>query len=346
MNVFYISETETGGSLKYVNDLSRHYGSLGVCFYRLRNRETAKDVLSLARPDDILIFQYLLNTDFTFEDIVAMVQRHRLRLVVPIHDNYFLNDDPATDYRYHPSLHIHEAPRIPEDKREVLEMADHIVFPSKFVYNVFRKHIALSSMTVVPHLDKHTPFHIAVPPFNGVFCIGVITPPTYYKGIDMLERLYASWKECRGIPVRFFVYSNYDAAKFPDNVVVRGWYDEDDVYLKLRRDGVQGLLFLNRLPETYSYALTKGFNAGLPLIYTRMGAIAERVREHIGGLDVSDDDLRRNGFFPVDDDGELDKNLGRMIDYIQSHAGPRDHGVWHPPSTIVPRFYDSLFLRK
>lgn len=344
MKVFYISETTTGGSLKYVCDLARHYGHLGVSFHRLPNRETARMLLALAQPEDILIFQYLLNTDFTFEDIVAMVHRHRLRLVVPIHDNYFLNDDPVTDYQYHPSLHIHEATMIPEDKREVLEMANHIVFPSKFIQRIFLKHITLPSMTVVPHLDKHAPFRIAIPPLHDAFCIGVITPPTYYKGIDLLEKLYASWKEHRGTPINFLVYSNYDASRFPGNVFEKGWYDEDDIYSKLGQDGVHGLLFLNRFPETYSYALTKGFNAGLPLLYTRMGAIEERVQEHVAGLGMNNDDLRNKAFFPVDDDKELDDNFERMLDYIEANADSRDNVAWQEPTTVVPHFYNALFL--
>jgi hypothetical protein len=38
-------------------------------------------------------------------------------------------------------------------------------------------------------------------------------------------------------------------------------------------------MFLNSLPETYCYALTKGINMRLPILYTNMGAIGERLEK-------------------------------------------------------------------
>lgn len=341
--VFYISETPTGGSLKYIRDLAAHYTLRGVVFERLKNREAAAASLPAAQKGDILLFQYLLNTDFSFQDVCDIVRRYELRLVVPIHDKYFLNDNPAADYQYHASLHTYEAKNITADKRQLLELAEYLIFPSQFIYDVFRRYVVLPSMIVVPHVDEDVHFHLAIPPLNTSegFRIGVITPPTFYKGIDLLEQLYASYSSHRDRPVQFLVYSYYDGARF-SNVVVRGGYNEADIYGKLAQDHVHGLMFLNRFPETYSYALTKGLNAGLPLLYTRMGAIAGRVLE----ISMNLTEREKSAFIATDNDNIVEK-FKEFLDFIEDNAGLSrlDYiGRMGTSKVSFPGFYDGLFL--
>jgi glycosyltransferase involved in cell wall biosynthesis len=380
--VFYISETPTGGSLKYIEDLRAYYEKRGIRFHRLPTRKAALKAFQKARKGDILLFQYLLNTDFTFADIVHFVEKYGLTLVVPVHDKYFLNDRPAADYVYDPSVHVYEADQIPADKAKVLNAASHVVFPSRFIYEVVSRYLVRPSMVVVPHMDERRPFPplLALPPLHDAFHIGVITPPTYYKGADILERLYAAFPSCHGLPVRFLVYSRLSsdaaAAALPANVEIKGAYCESDIYARLGRDGVHGLLFLNRFPETYSYALTKGLNAGLPLLYSDMGAVGERiadwtaaaVEEEGGGgtriprsssppgccptaaatTSFHNQPANSTRFFPTNNaETDVARQFERFLAYIKAHA-PRRHSptttIIGKPPTVVPAFYDRLFL--
>lgn len=336
--VFYISETPCGGSLKYVQDLVAYGGAHGVQFHRLPNKAAAEAAADQFQQGDILLFQYVLNTDFTFTDVRDLVLRHRLRLVIPIHEKYFLNDNPDADYAYHASLHEAEAPTIPPDKWALLQLAAHIIFPSQFIHDVFRGHMDLLSMVVVPHIDQQLYRHLIVPPLNETFRIGVITSPTYYKGLDLMEGLFERVTEHRGKKVQYFLYSHYDGSRFP-SVVVRGGYAESEVYTRLDQDGIHGLLFLNRYPETYSYALTKGINSGRPLLYTRMGAVAERL--------VKENDASK--YIATDNVDVVDK-LKTLLNFIDTHAGQgnADAVLWSrlsdPSLAMVDPFYQDLFL--
>lgn len=340
VQVFYISETWCGGSLKYLEDLKTVYGAYGIIFHRIGSKTAAREVSHLFRDNDILVFQYILNSDFTFDDVRDLVKRQKLRLVIPIHDKYFLNDDPETDYRYSPSLHFYEAAAIPTDKLELLGMAQHIIFPSQFIHDVFLSYINFTSMVMVPHIERHIQCSLRIPSVNQTYNVGIITSPTYYKGIDILEELFlcTSYKMKN---VQFYFYANYDNSKFPA-VVVRGGYAEDDIYEHLKVDKIHGLLFLNRYPETYSYALTKGLNSNLPILYTKMGAIAERV-----------ENKNDKKFIPTDN-SDVRSDFFRLLDYIESHerGDVKMDLQRNAPSLlpndqyVIPKFYDRLFLER
>jgi len=336
--VFYISETPCGGSLKYIQDLIAHYGVYGIQFLRLPNKAATEAAAYQFRKGDILFFQYLLNTDFTFTDVRDLVLRYELCLVIPIHDKYFLNDNPEADYVYHASLHAAEAFKIPSDKWTLLQLATHIVFPSQFIHDIFRAHMKLPSMVVVPHIDQGLWRHLIVPPINQTFHIGVITSPTYYKGLDIMEVLFAKVSEHLGKKVEFFLYSHYDGSRFP-GVFARGGYTENDIYTRLDQDGIHGLLFLNRYPETHSYALTKGINSGRPLLYTRMGAVAERLAQ--------ENDAQK---FIATDNTDVAEKFQVLLDFIQAHGGQGgvDARFWSSLTdsslVVLPQFYQELFL--
>ena len=67
-------------------------------------------------------------------------------------------------------------------------------------------------------------------------------------------------------------------------MTVRGPYDENKIFSYMTTDKIHGLLFFNNFPETYSYALTKGFYAGLPILYSDMGAVKDRIHASALGL--------------------------------------------------------------
>jgi hypothetical protein len=192
-------------------------------------------------------------------------------------------------------------------------------------------------MVVVPHMDQQLHPHLSIPSLNDTFHIGVITSPTYYKGLDLMEKLFQETRVHNRKKVQFFLNSQYDNARYPD-VFVRGGYDENDVYGKLDNDGIHGLLFLNRFPETYSYALTKGINSGRPLLYTNMGAVTERL--------VKENDTK----YIATDNADVLERFGLLLDYIEMHEGQmrrNNSAVLLKLSelpVVVPTFYNHLFL--
>ncbi len=332
-HVFYISETRSGGSKKYLQDLKTHYSIYGIDFHALPSRAAARAVSSKFHQGDILIFQYLLYTDFNFDDVREIVRRYKLRLIIPIHDKYFLSGNEDADYAYDPVIHMAAATKIPEAKRRLLADAEYIIFPSQFIYNEFQRHLIFPSMVIVPHIDEQLHRHEFVPPVKGALNIGIITEASECKGLDLLERLFQ-----RGIykklDVKFFMYNDYTGNA--PAVRKRGRYSEKDIYRQLVKDHIHGLLFLNNMPETYSFALTKGINSGLPFLYTNIGAVRERM--------ASEDHSK---YIPTDNE-DLESKFGVLLDYIMMHAGTDGKGnlmsLTDKLNVVLPKFYDRLFF--
>ena len=332
-HVFYISQTGAGGSQKYIQDLKTHYSVYGINFYALPSKAAVQAASYKFRQGDILIFQYVLYTDFTFDDVREIVREYQLRLIIPIHDKYFINGNEDADYAYDPIIHRAEAKEIPETKRRLLAEAEHIIFPSKFIYDVFKRYLNLPSMVVVPHIDEPLHRHDFVPPIKRSLNIGIITEASECKGLDMLERLFETSKH-KKLDVKFFMYNEY-AGEAPA-VTTRGRYSEKDIYRKLVKDKIHGLLFLNSMPETYCFALTKGINSGLPFVYTQLGAVMERM--------ATEDSSK---YIPTDNK-DLHEKFGILLDYIMAHAGTGGKGnlmsLAHKMNVVLPKFYDRLFF--
>lgn len=344
--VFYISQNGGGGSLKYIEDLITHYGgTTGISFIQLSNKNAVNETASMFHDNDILIFQYAFNTDFEFKDVAEIVRRFRLRLVIPIHDHYFLDDNPGTDYTPSPSVHTVEPITIPPEKLALLHLAEHLIFPSEYIRNIFLKYVNLPSMVVVPHIDQPLHRHFTVPHLvNSTIRIGIITRPTYVKGQDIWESL-CRIKLHKEKHVAYYVYSDYNTERFPE-IFARGAYQENDIYCKLKDDSIHGLLFLNRCPETYSYALTKGINSGRPILYSRMGAIADR-------LALQD----RPEMYIATNNTNVEEKFVELLDFIVVHAGTKagsqeqlkclnDAADKVGGEIMLPEFYSRLFSRE
>lgn len=331
-NVYFVSETKSGGSKKYLDDLITHFSVYGIKFTFLPNK--AAVAATKFRENDILLFQYIMYTDFSFRDVQDIVRKYKLRLVIPIHDKYMLNDDPEADLVYKPlASHELEPEKIPRDKLELLQMAEQIIFPSHFIYNVYAAYVQLKSMIVVPHIDHRLNRFLYVPPIDNAINLAVITEMSITKGSDILERLFLENKAHGSAAVNFHIYAPYTNADHLENVFEGAKYTEAEVYKRLVDDNIHGLLFINNYPETYSYALTKGINSGLPILYTRIGAAAERLGEELDG----------EKYFATDNK-DVAKKLNDMLDFIVKHAGKGSRPRVQSTMTQIPAFYDGLFF--
>ena len=324
----------TGG----IQDLITHYSLYGIEFHRLSSKAAALEATDKFMENDVLLVQYLLHTDFTFDDLSTLVETYRLRLVVPIHDMYFLSDE-SLEYEYDPIIHsADEGKKLSAKQRFFLEKADHIIFPSAYIYDVFREAIKLKSMVVVPHIDQKLYRRTFIPTLKANINIGIITEASHTKGLDLLKKLFRHGRRKRTDPVKFFIYSKYDNKGEP-NVFVRGEYMENDIYRKLKHDQIHGLLFLNNYPETYCYALTKGINSGLPFLYTNMGAIPNRVAVE-----------NNTAKYIATDNTDVTQKFEALLTFIRKHAGLGEKGkmlsVLEKENLVeIPVFYDSLFFK-
>jgi hypothetical protein len=332
-NIFYITNVKIGGSWKYIMDLISIYRKYNKNFYRISDKKELNYLRPLIKKGDILIFQFLFHTDFTFSDIIKLVDEYDLQLILPIHDNYYLNnlDKPTND--------IHsKCENIKEIKKELFQKAKHIIFPSKYIHDKYCQYINLENFKIVYHSDlKISENYLRIPKVEENINIGIITELSVCKGGLYIEELVKKYKYFntneKVYKINFILYNLRTFATNYDNVIKKGSYNETDIFKKLENDKIHCILFLNEWPETYCYALTKGIISGLPLLYTNIGAISERLAN-----------LSKEYYFPTNNKDlyiVFEKLLNYIINYNNIELGEKPI-----IEMVANEFYDQLFLNK
>jgi hypothetical protein len=269
MRLFIINSNNYGGSYKYILDLlqknTNHYCIKNI----IELNNTARFI-----KNNVLLLQYINGYDFTFNDIIKIVRKYNIKLIIPIHDFYFINSNDG-----HNIVDFHNIPTISHLNHELFEVAYQIICPSYFMYNIFIKFInnnIINKMIVQYHDDKlNYNENTYIPIINNNIInninIGIITHINKIKGEDIYLELINK-------PYNFHIFGKVNNKKFnKNNVYLYGVYNEDKIYKLLIKNNIHGLLFLSNTPESYCYALTKGINSRLPILYTDIGAISERL---------------------------------------------------------------------
>lgn len=132
---------------------------------------------------------------------------------------------------------------------------------------------------------------------NGVFRVAVIGSISSIKGFWQLVDC-ASEALKRRLPIEFLVFGDTeDNVKFSaySNVRIFGRYPEGALHRILDNYSLDVALFLNQVPETFSYTLSASLERGLWPVVTDIGVPAERVRAAGFGdvvpLDIGADEL-------------------------------------------------------
>jgi hypothetical protein len=71
--------------------------------------------------------------------------------------------------------------------------------------------------------------------------------------------------------------------RIPGRLYIHGAYQEGDAAALLCGYGADLVLFPNTVPESFSYALSDAWTAGVPVLAAPQGALAERIGVHDGG---------------------------------------------------------------
>ena len=161
-----------------------------------------------------------------------------------------------------------------------------VLAPSEFMAAKARQHIPGLEVAVVPNGSTPSPEAKAEAraefathrPRHVVAVLGAIGP---HKGSEILEALPA---HLEGTDIGVVVIGYLDRQLFPGwrvpgRLFVHGAYDDAQTGALLRAYGAQLVLFPNRVEESFSYALSDAWAAGLPVLAAPLGALAERVRQ-------------------------------------------------------------------
>lgn len=275
-HIYIIAPNKGGGSYKYMNDILNYLKSINKNYIIIKNAREFTYMSSDFNTNDILIVQNLYKTNISFSDIEQSVIKKKFNLILPVHDFYFMYS-----YENLNSIKIHREPKIPFITHKLLNIAKYVIFPSKYIADRFNKcdnenYIIVSHNDNLNYIDE-----LYVPTIlEFKINIGIITNIDRVKGNSNYAEL-CKINKYKNYTINYYLFGNViNKDELNDrHIHHEGVYKEDEIYEKVNQKNIHGLMFLNSLPETYCYALTKGINMRLPILYTNMGAIGERLGE-------------------------------------------------------------------
>lgn len=208
-------------------------------------------------------------------------------LLVTLHDVLFLR----------PDAFAFEAPA-PEgswvaEVAKTLRAARAVLAPSDYLAQLAQRTFPGLEVAVVPNglappavasspAPAARPEFLAHRPGRVVAVLGAIGA---HKGADLLRELPA---HLEGSGIGVVVIGYLDQQLYPGwnprpHVYVHGPYQPEHTAALLAAYGAELVLFPNRVPESFSYALSEAWAAGVPVLAGPGGAIGERIARHGGG---------------------------------------------------------------
>jgi glycosyltransferase involved in cell wall biosynthesis len=220
-----------------------------------------------------------------------LAERLGLRFIVTLHDVLFLAPDALDG-----DAAVTPEPGWLAATSAFLRSAAAVVAPSDYIAELARRHVPGLDVTVVPNGSPPRRAAGRIPEPRAAFAarrpravaavLGAIGP---HKGSAMLAALAAP---LAGTGIGIVVIGYLDAQVTPgwrgEHLFVHGAYGDDEVPGLVRAYGARVALFPNRAPESFSYALSDLWDAGVPALVPGAGALGERVRRHGGGWILPD----------------------------------------------------------
>jgi hypothetical protein len=265
MSVLHVIHRAGGGTQKYMEDLMKVTGYTYQAYHGKSNLENL-DKVRLIHVHSLFPYDEI---GIEFLQLLRYL-RHVLpevKVFVTVHDYYYIfeNSLPGTDIaslgfttEWHTVSGNKPNPFLCYCARDLFRMADKVIMPSQWVYNNYMKFTGPfddCNVEVVPHCDMPVRYEqLWIPPVTDKVRVAVVGT----KGLDVYKKI----KEFSELPVEFVEYIRYN---------------DEELIETLHRDNIHIILWPSRLEETYCYALTRLINSGLPIVYIRRGAFADRL---------------------------------------------------------------------
>lgn len=262
--------------------------------------------------------------------------------VATLHDVLFLRPDAFSA----PDPLAPDPGWLAETARALRESAA-VLAPSRWLADLAMARVPGLAPQVVPNgaatVTQAGGATAAVPRIEGrvVALLGAIGP---HKGGDLVHEV-ARRLEGAGIVLVVIGYLEnrfHPGWEIPGRLFVHGAFPESDAVALLRAYGACLALMPNRAPESFSYALSDAWAAGVPVLAAPAGALAERIGAHGGGW------LLPEGF----DAAAVARAVGELAGGAREAERARVQSLLatHDPARIPPldtmtRSLDALYAR-
>jgi glycosyltransferase involved in cell wall biosynthesis len=164
--------------------------------------------------------------------------------------------------------------------RELIEGADRVICPSQDAAARIARYAPAAKLLVVPHEDQalferrkaRIPRLLPGQPMR-VVVLGVMTG---HKGIFFLIECIAAWKKV-GLNVDVTLIGESMLPDAAEHMEITGPYEGKDLPDLIAGADPHLIFYPQRCPETYSYTLSEGLTAGVPLLAPDLGSFRERI---------------------------------------------------------------------
>jgi glycosyltransferase involved in cell wall biosynthesis len=226
---------------------------------------------------------WIVHAHSTLPDIREAVQQigdgAADRYVLTLHDIAFTDADAFT------------SPEEQAARTEFVRRAAHLIAPSNYIAEGARKLLGSEStpLSVIPNgvnskvAATQSP-EGPRPDQPEHFDIAVIGALGVHKGLHLLDEVTS----CLPSNLRVVVIGYVDGQtapgwRVPGRIWVHGAFEPTEIRDFVERTGVRLAFFPNRVPESFCYALSDAWLAGLPALVPDRGALGERMAVHQAG---------------------------------------------------------------
>lgn len=206
--------------------------------------------------------------------------------VLSIHDLGFLSATTFDQTQSEPQANAEWLSRW----RAVMASAVLITVPSAYLANVFAGHCPdLPVHVVAPGVCLPQIIPTKELPLRTIAVVGALGP---HKGKERLLRWlrHAMGQRYRWVLLGYTDDQLHPGSSADERLWIHGPFAHQDTARWLHHYQADLVLFPNRLAESFSYALSDVWAAGVPVLVPAIGALAARVGEHGGGAVLGDPD--------------------------------------------------------
>ncbi len=334
LKVFYITNVLVGGSFKYIKDIIKSFPN--TIFIAITNYEELYRYSREFNSNHILILQYLISTNISIRNIYELVIKTKIRLIIPIHDFYFLSQSENEFSNDIYNTYITQKTGISE-KQQILNIAKYVIFPSTFVKNEFLRYYNLSNYIVLPHIDYKIQYGKYIAPIeNNAINIGIINIFSECKGIEYYKELLKISKYGNYNLIYHIFTGDNTLSNYP-NTILYPSYDNENIINLLHKNNIHSLLFLNKWGETYCYSLTHALRSSISILYSNIGAFTERIPFSEHYFPINPDPITK--IVKIEDIIDI---FFKQLEYITTNT--TDVYIPDTQNIIIPPFYSSIFL--
>ena len=285
--IIIITNIKSGGTFKYINELINTFNNKYIKYIKITNKD---DLLSYnITSNTIILLQQLIHTNIDLDTIINIKENTSCKLILTIHDfSLFTYNQNVYGNEVH-SIYVNKLIYNPSIQK-LFDSCSEIIIPSQFVKNEINKTYTLDN-NIIEHID--TLSNVSTTPYiptiiNYTINIAIPSILSECKGEEFYKQIINNYSKYTynnvSYKLNFLLFIDqinesavYNKYKNLKNVIIHKPYNEDEIYDILNKYNIHLLLYLNKWGETYCYSVSKGLNTGLPILYSNIGALIERI---------------------------------------------------------------------